>query len=76
MISSARAAALITTQVTTPLLPVLTPIDNRSRTYGKVAAGFAAVITDKVSATITAVSTFARADGNDFGVSGGVKVAF
>lgn len=67
---------LITTQVTTPLLPVLTPIDNRSRTYGKVAAGFAAVITDKVSATITAVSTFARADGNDFGVSGGVKVAF
>jgi outer membrane autotransporter protein len=63
---------LITTQVTTPLLPVLTPIDSRSRTYGKVAA----VITDRVSATLNAVGTFARADGNDFGVSGGVKVAF
>ena len=67
---------LITTQVTTPLLPVLTPIDSRSRTYGKVAAGVAAVITDRVSATHNAVGTFARADGNDFGVSGGVKVAF
>lgn len=67
---------LITTQVTTPLLPVLTPIDSRNQTYGKVAAGIAAVITDKVSATVSAVSTFARADGNDFGVSGGIKVAF
>lgn len=67
---------LITTQVTTPLLPVLTPIGSRSRTYGKVAAGIAAVLTDKVSATLNAVGTFARADGNDYGVSGGVKVAF
>jgi outer membrane lipase/esterase len=67
---------LITTQVTTPLLPVLTPIDNRSQTYGKVAAGVAAVITDKVSATLNVVSTFARGDGNDYGVSGGIKVAF
>ena len=68
--------SLVTTQVTTPLLPVLTPIDNRSQTYGKVAAGVAVVITDKVSATVNAVSTFARADGNDFVVSGGVRVAF
>jgi uncharacterized protein YhjY with autotransporter beta-barrel domain len=67
---------LITTQVTTPLLPVLTPIDGRSQTYGKVAAGFAAQITDKVSATVNGVSTFARSDGNDFGVSGGLKVGF
>ena len=67
---------LITTQVTTPLLPVLTPIDSRSQTYGKVAAGVAAVLTDKVSATINVVGTFARADGNDYGVNGGVKVAF
>jgi hypothetical protein len=51
-------------------------IDNRSPTYGKVAAGIAAVITDKVSATVNAVCTFARADGNDFGVNGGLKVTF
>jgi len=67
---------LITTQVTTPLLPVLTPIDSRNRTYGKAAAGLAAVITDQVSATINIVSTFGRTGGNDYGVSGGVKVAF
>jgi hypothetical protein len=67
---------LITTQVTTALLPVLTPIDNRNQTYGKVAAGIAAVITDKVSATVDAVCTFARADGNDFGVNDGLKVTF
>lgn len=73
-IGSART--LITTQVTTPLLPVLTPIDGRSATYGKVAAGLAVAITDKVSANFTAVGTFARSDGNDYGVSGGIKVAF
>jgi len=67
---------LITTQVTTPLLPVLTPIEGRSQTYGKVAAGVAAAITGNVSATVNAVTTFARSDGNDFGVSGGIKVAF
>ena len=58
------------------LLPVLTPIEGRSQTYGKVAAGVAAAITGNVSATVNAVTTFARSDGNDFGVSGGIKVAF
>jgi uncharacterized protein YhjY with autotransporter beta-barrel domain len=73
-IGSART--LITTQVTTPLLPVLTPIDGRSATYGKVTAGLAVAITNTVSANFAAVSTFARSDGNDYGVSGGIKVAF
>lgn len=70
------ARTLITTQVTTPLLPVLTPIDGRTSTYGKVAAGVAAVISDKVSANLTLASTFARNDGSDYGVSGGLKVKF
>ena len=73
-IGSART--LVTTQVTTPLLPVLTPIDGRSATYGKVAAGVAAAITDKIAANLGVVSTFARSDGNSYGVGGGVKVAF
>jgi outer membrane autotransporter protein len=73
-IGSART--LITTQVTTPLLPVLTPIDGRTATYGKVAAGLAAAINDRVSVNVAAVTTFARGDGNDYGVSGGVKVKF
>jgi len=70
------ARTLITTQVTTPLLPVLTPIDGHTATYGKVPAGFAAAITDKVSANFGVVSTFARSDRNDYGVNGGVRVAF
>ena len=73
-IGSART--LITTQVTTPLLPVLTPIAGRSATYGKVAAGLAVALTNTVSANLSAVSTFARSDGNDYGISGGLKVAF
>ncbi|WP_257164612.1 autotransporter domain-containing protein [Bradyrhizobium sp. SRS-191] len=70
------ARTLITTLVTTPLLPVLTPIDGRTDTYGKVAAGLAAAITDKVSVNLGVVSTFARSDRNDYGVNGGLKVAF
>jgi len=67
---------ITTTQVSTPLLPVLTPIDTRTRTYGKVAAGIAANITGNVSAMVNGVTTFARDGGNDFGVNGGVKVTF
>lgn len=73
-IGSART--LITTQLSTPLLSVLTPIDARGRTYGKVAAGVAAAISNTVSANLTVVSSFARSDGNDYGVNGGLKVAF
>lgn len=73
-IGSART--LITTQLSTPLLPVLTPIDARSRTYGKVAAGIAAAVSSNISANLNVVSSFARSDGNDNGVSGGLKVAF
>ena len=66
-----------TTQVTTPLLPVLTPVpDSNNHTYGKVAAGVAAKIAKNVSATVTAATTFAREGGNEFMASSGIKVAF
>jgi outer membrane autotransporter protein len=65
-----------TTQITTPLLPVLTPVPGIGRTYGKVAAGIAATIAGNVSATVTAATTFARDGGNDFAVSSGIKVSF
>ncbi|WP_200333619.1 autotransporter domain-containing protein [Thiocystis violacea] len=67
---------LTTTQVTTPLLPVLTPVPEDDRTYGKVAVGVAAVLTGNVSANVTAATTFARDGGNDIMVSGGIEVAF
>jgi uncharacterized protein YhjY with autotransporter beta-barrel domain/phospholipase/lecithinase/hemolysin len=65
-----------TTQVTTPLLPVLTPVPSDNRVYGKVAAGFAASIARNVSAMVTAATTFAREGGADFTVSCGIKAAF
>jgi uncharacterized protein YhjY with autotransporter beta-barrel domain/phospholipase/lecithinase/hemolysin len=66
-----------TTQVTTPLLPVLTPVpDDNNRTYGKVATGVAAKITGNVSATVTAATTFARQGGNEFMASSGITVGF
>ena len=57
-----------TTQVTTPLLPVLTPVPSNNRVYGKVAAGVAASLGGNVSATLNAATTFAREGGNDFTV--------
>jgi uncharacterized protein YhjY with autotransporter beta-barrel domain/phospholipase/lecithinase/hemolysin len=65
-----------TTLVTAPLLPILTPVSSHDRTYGKVAAGIGAAIAGNINATLTASSTFARAGGNDFAVSGGIRVAF
>jgi outer membrane autotransporter protein len=65
-----------TTQVTTPLLPVLTPVPNNNRVYGQVAAGVAASLGANVSASLNAATTFAREGGNDFSASCGIKVAF
>ena len=65
-----------TTQVTTPLLPVLTPVPSDNRIYGKIAAGVAASLGGNVSASLNAATTFARQGGNDFSASLGIKVAF
>jgi uncharacterized protein YhjY with autotransporter beta-barrel domain/phospholipase/lecithinase/hemolysin len=67
---------ITTTQVTTPLLPVLTPVPSNNRAYGQVAAGIAASLAGNVSATLNAATTFAREGGNDFSASCGIKVAF
>jgi hypothetical protein len=55
---------------------VLTPVPSNNRAYGKVAAGVAASLAGNVSATLNAATTFARAGGNDFSASLGIKVAF
>lgn len=68
--------SVTTTLVTAPLLPILTPVSADGGTYGRVAAGVSALVTDKVSATVTGTTSFARRSGNDAGVSGGLKVAF
>ena len=70
------ARNVTTTLVTAPLLPILTPVSAHDRTYGRVTAGVGAGIAGNVNATLTVSSTFARADGNDFAVSGGIRAAF
>ena len=70
------ARNVTTTLVTAPLLPILTPVSAQDRTYGRVAAGIGAGIAGNINATLTVTSTFARAGGNDFAVSGGIRAAF
>ena len=65
-----------TTQVTTPLLPVLTPVPSDNRVYGKIAAGVAARLGGGVSATLNAATTFAREGGNDLSFGCAIAVAF
>ena len=65
-----------TTQVTTPLLPVLTAVPSNNQVYGKVAAGVAASLGGNVSASLNAATTFAREGGNEYSVNCTVKVAF
>jgi phospholipase/lecithinase/hemolysin/uncharacterized protein YhjY with autotransporter beta-barrel domain len=65
-----------TTQVTTPLLPVLTPVPSDNRVYGKIAAGVAANLGGGVSATLNAATTVAREGGNDFSFGCAITVAF
>jgi hypothetical protein len=67
---------VITTLVTAPLLPVLTPVPDGGRTYGKVAAGIAMAVAGNLSATVKAATTFARTGGNEAAVSSGIKLAF
>jgi outer membrane autotransporter protein len=65
-----------TTQVTAPLLPVLTPVPSSNWVYGQVAAGVAASLGGNVSASLNVATTVARQGGNDFSASLGIKVGF
>jgi outer membrane lipase/esterase len=67
---------ITTTQVTTPLLPVLTPVEDNGGTYGKVAAGVAAMLDTGVTATMNAETTFGRDGGDDVVVNGGLRLTF
>lgn len=73
---SGSGRTITTTQVTTPLLPVLTPVEDDGGTYGKVAAGVAAMLDTSVSATMNAETTFGRDGGDDVVVSGGLRLTF
>jgi len=60
-----------------PIVPILSPVPNfDTRTYGKVEAGVTFEIAPNISATLNAASTFARDDGNDYRISGGLNYRF
>jgi len=68
---------LTATLTQAPILPILSPEPNfDARTYGKIEGGVTLQITRNVSTTLNASSTFARADGNDFLISGGLNYRF
>lgn len=67
---------ITTTQVTTPLSPVLTPLADRDRTYAKVAGGLAVNVAGNADFMLSGFSTFERGDRNDFGVSAGLRAGF
>jgi len=67
---------IITTQATTPLIHVQTPIEDRESTYGRVAMGLSARLNADMAAFIDASATFARDDGDDAAVHAGVWLRF
>lgn len=69
--------SIITTQVSTPMLPVTTPVTGRGNvTYGQVALGVSATPIDNLSVQLHGSTTFAQTGGNNYGITGGVKYSF
>jgi uncharacterized protein YhjY with autotransporter beta-barrel domain len=68
---------IITTQVSTPMLPVTTPVTGLGETtYGRIAGGLSANLVDGLSAQIGGSTTFSHKGGNDYGVMGGLQYRF
>jgi len=60
-----------------PLAPVLSPVPSfDTRSYGKIDGGLTVQLGPQLGATISASSTFARDEGNDYRVSAGLNYRF
>lgn len=60
-----------------PLAPVLSPVPSfDTRTYGKIDGGLTVQMGPHLGATISASSTFARDEGNDYRISAGLNYRF
>lgn len=72
---SSQALSASLTQA--PLAPVLTPVPSfDTRTYGKIDGGLTVQMGPQLGATISASSTFARDDANDYRISAGLNYRF
>jgi outer membrane lipase/esterase len=68
---------LTTRLVQAPVLPIPTTLPNfEDRTYGRIEGGVTLQLGPEVSATVTAGSTFARDDGQDYRISAGLTYRF
>jgi outer membrane lipase/esterase len=68
---------LTTSLAQAPLLPIPTTLPNfEDRTYGRIEGGVTFQLGPDLSATVTAGSTFARDDGQDYRVSAGLNYRF
>jgi outer membrane lipase/esterase len=71
-----NARVIASTFTLFPTVGILTPVLEDERTYGKVAGGVRFDVTSAISMMLSAESTFAREEGNDFALNAGLKVRF
>lgn len=68
---------IVSTETQAPLLPIQSRLPGLTgRTYGKFAGGLLARVNEVIGITLTGVATAGRVGGNDFGVSGGLRLSF
>ena len=70
------ARVLTTAQTYALALTIATPVSNPTETYGRVAGGFSAKVAQNVFINLNGEATFARDNGNDYALTGGVKVVW
>ena len=70
------ARVLTTAQTYALALTIATPVSNPTETYGRVAGGFSAQVAQNVFVNLNGEATFARDNGNDYALTGGVKVVW
>jgi outer membrane lipase/esterase len=71
------ARVLTTAQTYALLLPISTSVTNNSKqTYGRVAGGFSAQVAQNAFINLNGEATFGRDDGNDYALTGGVKIVW
>jgi outer membrane lipase/esterase len=70
------ARVLTTAQTYAIALQVTTPVANGNDTYGRVAGGLSAQVAQNMFLNINGEATFGRDAGNDYGLSGGLKVVW
>jgi outer membrane lipase/esterase len=70
------ARTIVSAQTYSPLLTISTPVSGVAQTYGRVAGGLSAAVSNNVSVNINGETTFATKYGDDHRMMGGVKITW